>query len=168
MNWTDVRGWLTEAEGQKLQELAAGKTVLELGSYCGRSTCAMARTAARIVAVDWGFGDEGAGFGPTTLQFLSTLLSSGLDPSRVVIPMIGRIEDVVPFLRPASFDLVFIDSAHDAKAVQRDTAFALAMLRRPGVIAWHDSKYPSVQEGLKRAGCAIDHSIDSLGWEVMS
>jgi hypothetical protein len=41
MNWTDVRGWLTEADGQKLQELAAGKTVLELGSSCGRSTCAI-------------------------------------------------------------------------------------------------------------------------------
>jgi hypothetical protein len=77
MNLTDVRGWLTEAEGRKLQELAIGKTVLELGSYCGRSTCAMAWTAARIVAVDWDFGDEQAGFAPTSLHLLSNLLGTG-------------------------------------------------------------------------------------------
>ena len=42
-----VRGWLTQAEGDKLARLAEGKKVLEIGSYCGRSTIAMALECQR-------------------------------------------------------------------------------------------------------------------------
>ncbi len=39
----DVRGWLNDDEGRLLAKYAEGKRVLEVGSYCGRSTIWMAR-----------------------------------------------------------------------------------------------------------------------------
>jgi hypothetical protein len=49
----DVEGWLTPAEGKELARIAAGKRVLEVGSYCGLSTICMARTAKDLsVSVD--------------------------------------------------------------------------------------------------------------------
>jgi tRNA A58 N-methylase Trm61 len=44
--------------------------------------------------------------------------------------------NVNPYLE--SMDLVFIDGAHSYEYVANDTAKGLAMLRRGGVIAWHD------------------------------
>src|SRR5258708_4656047 len=41
----EVCGWLTDAEGRKLAELAADKRVLEIGSCEGRSTICMAQVA---------------------------------------------------------------------------------------------------------------------------
>jgi protein-L-isoaspartate O-methyltransferase len=40
------------AEGKALAEMARGKRVLEVGSYCGLSTVCMARTAKHVVSVD--------------------------------------------------------------------------------------------------------------------
>src|SRR5690606_2342502 len=49
----DVEGWLQPSEGTVLAELATEKDVLEIGSYCGRSTICMARTASHVTAVDY-------------------------------------------------------------------------------------------------------------------
>ena len=43
-----IRGWLTRREAECLQDYARGKSVLEIGSYAGRSTVAMA-TVAKFV-----------------------------------------------------------------------------------------------------------------------
>jgi hypothetical protein len=48
----DIPGWLHHAEGKALAEMARGKRVLEVGSYCGLSTVCMARTAKHVVSVD--------------------------------------------------------------------------------------------------------------------
>jgi hypothetical protein len=45
-------GFLRFDEAECLAALASGQTVLEVGSFLGRSTVAMARTAALVVAVD--------------------------------------------------------------------------------------------------------------------
>src|SRR5690606_27987830 len=48
----DVDGWLTYEEGRALADAAAGKCVLEIGSYCGRSTICMAQTAQHVHWID--------------------------------------------------------------------------------------------------------------------
>src|SRR5690606_30630361 len=42
---SDVQGWLSYREGKTLYDLARGKRVLEIGSYCGRSTICLAQSA---------------------------------------------------------------------------------------------------------------------------
>ncbi len=53
MEFLDVPGWLYEGEGIRLGDMAAGKAVLEIGCFCGRSTMAMAPHAKHVTCVDW-------------------------------------------------------------------------------------------------------------------
>lgn len=66
-----------------------------------------------------------------------------------VTPVIGRIEEACQWLAPL-FDLVFIDGAHDAESVARDTNVARTLTGKGGVLVWHDWNYESVREGAGR------------------
>jgi hypothetical protein len=57
-----VEGWLTEAQARRLwaRAAAAGGTVVEIGSFRGRSTIVLAAAAGSVVAIDpHGGGDRG-------------------------------------------------------------------------------------------------------------
>lgn len=139
----DVAGWLSEAEGRALGELAAGRLVLELGSCQGRSTICLAQTARCVHSVDGHRGDAHAGRQHSLLPLLANLRRYGV--RRRVVMHIGRFGQVLPVLAPV-FDLVFIDGRHDARSVQHDTEVAGRLLRRGGVLAWHDyGIYPAVR-----------------------
>lgn len=51
-HFSEVRGWIYNDECEALQKLATGKTCLEIGSFLGKSTVAMAETARVVRAVD--------------------------------------------------------------------------------------------------------------------
>lgn len=131
-------GWLHPNEARRLAELAQGRIVLELGAWKGRSTVAMAATAALLVSVDWHRGDwatQGAmpGQGDTLPEYLANVREFAN-----VIPVIGRFEQVCPLLAPGSFGMVFVDGAHDSASVARDLAFALQATGPTGIVACHD------------------------------
>ena len=46
----EVPGWFSPSECEFWQQTCAGRTVLELGRHLGRSTCAAAFSASRVVA----------------------------------------------------------------------------------------------------------------------
>src|SRR4029077_11328726 len=71
-------GWLTSAEAAALAEIAAGKTVLEIGAWLGRSTVALARSARLVVSVDHHHGPPYDGNGSTLQRFLSNLERLGI------------------------------------------------------------------------------------------
>lgn len=130
----DVPGWLTREEGLALANLARGKRVLEIGSYCGKSTVCLAQTADLVVAVD-PFDGRGT---PTPLgtreSFERATQRYGVrDKIRVVV---GTGADLTPEDGP--FDLAFIDGAHDYASVQADVGYAVARLAPGGLLAFHD------------------------------
>lgn len=143
----DVRGWLTPQEGRALHRLARGRRVLEMGSYCGRSTICLAQSAREVVAVDT-FQATGLG-GQDTM----TEMTANLDRYRVrhnVRVHRGRFAEVLPTLQ-ARFDLIFIDGSHDADSVRQDIDLALPLLHPQGVLAFHDyadgeTSWPDVRE----------------------
>jgi predicted O-methyltransferase YrrM len=167
MTWKSIDGWLSEAEGEKLQELARGKVVLELGSYKGRSTVCMAEVAELVVAVDWHRGGEDIGFRDTLWEFMEVLDGHGVRDK--VIPVVARHEDVGPVLARGGFDLAFIDGCHDRESVDRDSFNALLCIEYRGVIAWHDCghvKYPDVKAYLEDAEFYCpSRLVDSLAWK---
>lgn len=57
----DVQGFLSDREFRTLRELSAGVSVVEIGCWKGRSTCAIAETAAAVMCVDHWIGDDFAG-----------------------------------------------------------------------------------------------------------
>lgn len=149
----DVRGWLSREEGKKLAELAAGRLVLEIGSYEGRSTICLAQTARLVHAVDWHKGDSGAGFGWTLPKLLENLRLYGLEDK--VIVHSGPAVEVGRVLCSRYFDLAFIDGAHDEASVTSDLEIAKRCVVSDGVIAMHDWGVASVERAAEKV----------LGWK---
>jgi len=129
------QGWLTETEAEWLAQQASGKVVLEVGSYLGRSTVAMARSARRLVSVDTHVGPPVRSEGPTANDFLRNLQQFGV--AEKVVGFMGDFGVVAPLLR-ADFELAFVDAAHDGLSVLRDGRAAYLLLRLGSAIVFHD------------------------------
>lgn len=131
-----MRGWLSAAEGQALAALAAGQTVLEIGSYCGRSTICLAQTARVVYALDWHQGDPGSGYRRTLTEFLDNIRRAGVENR--IVPLVGRVEQLAGVLGTDWADLAFVDGAHDYASAVRDARLALSCLKPGGTLALHD------------------------------
>ena len=120
-------GWLTQPEAEVLERLARGRTVLEIGSFRGRSTVAMARVAKRVFALDWFRGDKNCGSAFTLPAFLDALAYHHVEDKVVILA--GRVEELAPYL-VGPFDMVYVDGAHDEESVERDTRLAVRLTTR--------------------------------------
>lgn len=142
-----VPGWLSALEARTLWELATDRTVLEIGSWKGRSTVHLAQTATKVFALDTFRGDKDTGLQDTLEEFLANLRREGVRDR--VIPLVGDVADIGPVLR-GPFGMTFVDGNHDDIAVQADTELAVRLTGPGSVLAWHDWRMPSVRSGIKR------------------
>jgi predicted O-methyltransferase YrrM len=132
----EIPGWLHESEANVLTELARGKRVLEIGSYCGLSTVVMGRVAEHVTAVDYFDGRGTPEPMDTRERFNNSVARYGLgDKVTACHP-----DDSYPH---AEYDLVYIDGAHDEGSVQADVQRAVSVLAPGGLLAFHDYKHPS-------------------------
>lgn len=171
MSWEfpkDVAGWLTFEEGQALAELARHKIVLEIGSYAGRSTICMAQTAHIVHSIDWHNGDRETKFRWTLPDFAKNLRAFNL-LHKVVIHC-GRTEEVAPLFKDASFDLAFIDGAHDTLAVMADIRVATRLVKPEGILAFHDAADDRVKEAIRQAlpPAAENYPAKNLMWRRLA
>ncbi len=135
-----VNGWLKEEEGRLLARLAEGKEVLEIGSWCGRSTVWMARTAKRVYCIDPFDSRTTLRLPRDTLnEFLASLSRYGVRDK--VGYFVGESQDALPEA-PRQFDFAFIDGAHDRVHIEQDVRLCLRVLRPRGLIAFHDYSSP--------------------------
>src|SRR5437868_11150784 len=110
-----VEGLISDDEIALLAEAAENKLVLELGSYKGLSTIAMARTALMVVNIDHfvGSGPTSVDSGEDTVAaFRRNLETCGVQ--RKVATVVMNLEDadwVRRFLR-RGYDLAFVDGGH--------------------------------------------------------
>jgi predicted O-methyltransferase YrrM len=123
---------LTVAEADTLMNLAAGRSVLEVGSAYGFSTVTMALTAAEVVAVD-----------PHWAHNSHEIMTSNLTNYRVqhkvdIRRAVSQTE--LPALHGSGyiFDLIFIDGDHATAGVTHDIEWALKLVAPGGTIAVHD------------------------------
>lgn len=126
----DIEGWLKPDEGKALAELARGKRVLEIGSFCGLSTVCMARTAEHVTAVDFFDGRATPIPGDTKSNFDANIARYGLShkvaTQHPAEPLTGE------------YDFIFIDGDHSEGAVRTNIEQTLAVLAPGGLIAFHD------------------------------
>lgn len=153
----DIPSALTREECSALATACAGKVVLEIGSQFGRSTIALASAASRVHAVDWHKGDAHAGHSDTFKPFLENLERHGVR-NKVVVHL-GTSEQIAPILKPASFDLVFIDAFHERSAVEKDAALCLPLVRPGGIIAFHDYGVTMSSNGI---AFGVTEAVDGL------
>lgn len=151
------QGWLTMDEAEVLSTLAAGKVVLELGAYKGRSTVVLAQVADYVVSVDRHRGIEPDHAGDTVDDYLSA--TRGLENVAKVI-----CEDWHPFVAVLApvFDLVYIDGDHDYAAVYRDAVLAKQL--KPAVVAFHDFDFDDVVTAANEVLGNPTNRVGSLAW----
>ena len=155
----DVRGFLPDAEGRHLYALAceAARTgpLLEIGSYCGRSTIWLAR-AARVAdtvvfAVDHHRGSEehqpGELFHDPVLtdaegcfdslpEFRRNLARDGVEDA--VIPIISDAGSLARYWQGSALGMVFIDGGHSLEAALGDYRAWAPRIAPGGILAIHD------------------------------
>ncbi len=130
-NWLDeveaTKGWLSRVEAQLLHAAAGAVTtgcIVEVGSYRGRSTIALASGApdgAPVFAVEphgYFVGALGGEFGPADRRaFFRTMLRTGLwDRVRLV----NLSSEVIAPGWMLPVDLLWVDGDHRYEAVRRD------------------------------------------------
>lgn len=146
-------GWLTAPEAKQLAKLANERVVLELGAFKGRSTVALAETAALVVSVDRHhgiYGDE-----DTFPDYLNNIREYGN-----VVSVIATFEQFVPYLR--NIGMVYIDGDHDYESVKRD--IVLVSTLEPDVVAFHDWDFPEVAQAGSEAFGTPDGVVGSVAW----
>ncbi len=154
-----IKGFLAEDEARALYEHAlvcsqAGP-VLEIGSYCGKSTIylglACRQNGGTVFALDHHRGseehqqgeffhdpdlyDSGEGLMDTFKEFRRNIRSAGLDPT--VVPIVAGSEEAARHWQ-TPLAMVFIDGGHSLDAALSDYRCWTAHLMRGGILAIHD------------------------------
>lgn len=158
-NIDQIKGFLAEDEAQALYEHAlqasARGPVLEIGSYCGKSTIylglACRRNDSTVFALDHHRGSEEHQLGeffhdPQLFDATEGLMDSFREFRRnirqarldqVVVPVVSGSEAAARHWR-TPLAMVFIDGGHSLDAALTDYRCWSAHLMRGGVLAIHD------------------------------
>jgi predicted O-methyltransferase YrrM len=162
-----AKGFMPAAEGRALYQTAcaygARGPIVEIGTYCGKSTIYLAAavqgSGQRVITVDHHYGSEenqpgweyhdrslvdpGTGRLDTLPCFRATLTAAGLEDH--VIAVVGRSEEVARFWRVQA-GLIFIDGGHTDAAAQADYQNWAPWVAMGGALAIHDV-FPDPADG---------------------
>lgn len=154
-----IKGFLANDEAQALYDCAlrasAAGPVLEIGSYCGKSTIylglACQRNDSTVFALDHHRGseehqqgeffhdpelfDSGEGVMDSFREFRRNIHAAGLD--EVVVPVVAGSEAAARHWQ-TPLAMVFIDGGHSLDAALTDYRCWLPHLKRGGILAIHD------------------------------
>jgi predicted O-methyltransferase YrrM len=148
----DVQGWMTRGQGEALDQAARsappGGTIVEIGSFQGRSTIVLAMAApegARLIAIDPHAGNDR---GPNEFEGYAEAASAdhaGFNANLAA----GGVADRVTHLRMFSdaaltavageIDVLYIDGAHRYAPARADIRDWGARLADGGTLLIHDS-----------------------------
>jgi predicted O-methyltransferase YrrM len=161
------KGFLDEAEGQRLYELAYDHArlgpIVEVGSYCGKSSVYVGSGARAgggvLVCVDHHRGNEeqqpgqlyhdtdlmdAAAGAMDSLRFLRrTVRDAGLEDTTVLLVTTSRMASV---LCRGPFGMVFIDGGHTFEAAETDLGCWADKVAPGGILAIHDL-FPNPADG---------------------
>ncbi len=162
-----AKGFMPPAEGLALYATAAAYAgrgpILEIGTYCGKSTVYLAAAARQagqlVVTVDhhhgseenqpgWEYHDPAlvdprTGRLDTLPSFRGTLAAAGLEDQ--VIAVVGRSAQVARLWR-TPLGMLFIDGGHTDEAAQADYANWSPWVAPGGALAIHDV-FPDPADG---------------------
>lgn len=185
-----IPGWMRDTELRWLATAAQRcQTIVEFGSYRGRSTRALADHCPGTV---WAFdpwddtypnddGSQAKWFKPGAWAAFQQHLADHIATGRVrpvrassasLYPTPTSWETLVEAcpdvdgLAPGEVDLVFVDGDHRVEACRRDIDIALAWLRKGGILAGHDyghPHWPGVQQAVDELGAAVQ-VVESIWW----
>ena len=138
---------MSEPELQWLHDTAKGlPLVIEFGSWCGRSSVALA-SAQRLVCVDTWMGSPGEECEQDVMdgrvapwdEWRANVFKSGrsIEAQCLNLAIDADVERLVT-LYGGLASMVFIDASHDQVSVMRDIATARRLLDAGGILCGHD------------------------------
>lgn len=148
----EVNGWMTHDQAQRLwnrsSELTSGATVVEIGSFQGRSMCVLASAAApgvTLYAIDPHGGNDR---GPQEIEGFAEEAESDHQLFLRNLETAG-VRDRVTYLRkfandaltdvPQNIDLLYVDGAHRFAPASQDIRQWGAKVKDGGRLLVHDS-----------------------------
>lgn len=147
----EVIGWMSEEELCKLNELATqsvNRNALEIGSFCGRSSCAIglgmrdiggSLTCVDLFNTNIGHTDWKTKM-RTTVPDTHKSFKEAIDKfnlKETVVSIKGNTRHILPNLW-GSYGFIFIDGSHYPENLMLDAYWAKKHLADGGVIAFHD------------------------------
>lgn len=143
-----IAGWMDTPELEWLERSSSGlRLVIEFGSWCGRSSVALA-AAKRLICIDTWAGSTNE---PEHAEFIARHdVVNQFRANLAAEIAAGTVEARVGDLGSEAFqrrlvsefggqaDMVFIDAAHDEPSVRRDILLARRLLRPAGLLCGHD------------------------------
>lgn len=140
--WMDISGHMYDDECQFLHTLAKDKLVLEIGTHHGKSTAALASSAAFVTTIDSYQGD------PQINAPVYDVTKNNLKEFDNISLMIGRWQDLK--INYSNYDMVFYDGCHTEEA-----DFLTYLLTYHNIIIFHD--YKPNEPGMKHVVKALDN-----------
>jgi predicted O-methyltransferase YrrM len=141
-----TRGWMADVELVYLAHLASkGKSILEIGSWMGRSARAMAdNTEGQIHCVDT-WADDAYGDAPAEMTCHKDWLWNEFNKNHADTIAANK---VIPYRIPSAeaplalfgkrLDVIFIDAGHNYEDVKTDILAWRPFLAEGGVLCGHD------------------------------
>jgi len=157
---SQIDGWMTERELAWLaMQASQRRRIIEIGSYQGRSTRALAdNTPGTVYAVDvWAIGDwakeidwMAKKFEELGPEFVFDGFRSNMEPhieTGKVVPIRSTSVAAAVDLCDEEFDMIFIDGAHDYDSVITDIVMWQPLAT--GLLCGHDYDHPQVARAVK-------------------
>jgi predicted O-methyltransferase YrrM len=153
----DVQGWLTRGQAEALYDAAAacppGGTIVEIGSFHGRSTIVLSSAApdgARVVAIDPHAGnDRGPGeiegfeveAGDDHAAFVKNLFDAGVSDRVTHLRMFSddALAEIDENVAGGTIDVLYVDGAHRYAPARADIEQWGAKVGDGGTMLIHDS-----------------------------
>jgi hypothetical protein len=147
--YKDIFGWFPESNAQYLEDLMASlnaKSVIEIGSFLGKSTTFFAARVDRVTAIDTFKGNDEHYMGT-----VKSLMPNLYDEYRRNTGKFGNITTLVmPSLDAAKLnleaDLIYLDGSHKYGDVKAD----IEAWRGRGFLCGDDFHFPEVQIAVER------------------
>ncbi len=151
-----TEGWMKPAELKWLAKQASKMhSIVEVGSWMGRSTTAMADNmegSGKIIAVDtWRGSEEHESYladktPDHVYEIFCKNLKPHIDSGRVSPLRLPSVEAARKLQAEGNggFDMVFIDAAHDYESVKADIQAWKALVKPRGLLCGHDWGHPPI------------------------
>lgn len=144
------------------------RTVVEIGTYRGGTLwlwCQLAEPDALILSIDLPGGDFGGGYDDGQARRIRSFARA--DQELVLIQADSHLdrthEQLIDALGPRPVDLLFIDADHTYEGVKQDYEMYAPLVRRGGVVAFHDILPHTMDEQ-----CKVDIFWEELKREVVA
>lgn len=166
MNYTNyIPGWMGGGELQFLHDEAKKvKTVLEIGSYYGKSAHAyLFAGVEKLVCIDWWrAGDVINSNAEGDAIYKAFLQNTEGFPETELVPIRMSSEEAKAIIGDEKFDMIFIDASHDYESVKKDIELYFGNATK--LICGHDYGWPGVTQAVTEA-MEIDGKVESIWYK---